>query len=40
MHHKRCHNCGRSMSEDEAYCYFCDTEAEKSAEKHEKENKS
>ncbi|MBI2558360.1 hypothetical protein HYW20_03480 [Candidatus Woesearchaeota archaeon] len=25
-HHSKCQNCGRSLTEDELYCYFCEAD--------------
>ncbi|MBS3096282.1 hypothetical protein J4480_02475 [Candidatus Woesearchaeota archaeon] len=29
MEHSRCPNCGRNLTEDEIYCYFCETDLQK-----------
>ncbi|MBI3035294.1 hypothetical protein HYY71_03140 [Candidatus Woesearchaeota archaeon] len=36
--HSGCPNCGRSLTESEIYCYFCELEIEKSG-KEKPENK-
>ncbi len=34
--HNRCHNCGRSLTENELYCYFCETDSHENGKKHKK----
>jgi len=33
MEHARCPNCGRNLTEDELYCYFCEMDVEESKKK-------